>query len=87
MSGVVHVADETCQAQKVVEAPYAEAKSVQGAVESRVASFSAQADASATHAVEVMTGRVQEMATHSEAQTSYVAAEVTHNWKRKLKAW
>ena len=80
------ITEETRQAWKVAEAAFAEAKSVQGAVESRVASLSVQAHASATRTVEVMTGRVDEMAAQSDAQTSCVATEVTQHLESKIQA-
>ena len=67
ISGVGQVADETRHARKVAEAAIAEARSVHGEVQSRVASLSTQAEASTAHAVEVLSGRVQEVAEHSQA--------------------
>ena len=49
MSGVGQVADQTRRAREVAEAAIAEARSVHGAVKSRVAAISAHADASAAH--------------------------------------
>ena len=62
MSGVGRVADETRRAREVAEAAIAEARSVHGEVQSKVASLTAHADASTAHAVEVLSGRVQEVA-------------------------
>ena len=58
-SGVGKVADETHRTRKVAEATIAEARSVHGAVESRVAALSARADESAAHTVEVLSEHVQ----------------------------
>ena len=62
MSGVGRVVDETQRAREVAEAAIAEAKFVHGEVQSKVASLTARADASTAHAVEVLSGRVQEVA-------------------------
>ena len=56
MLGVGRIVGETRLAREVAKATLAEAKSVQGAVASQVASLSAQADASAVYAVEALTG-------------------------------
>ena len=61
MSGVGRIADETRCMRELVEATSAEARSVHGEVESRVATLVAQADASASRVVEEITGRVREV--------------------------
>ena len=72
MSGVGRVADETLLTREVAKAMFAETKSVQGAVATMVASLSAQADATTAHVVEILTGRIQEVAAHSDAQVFVV---------------
>ena len=69
-SGVGQVADETRRAREVAEAAIAEARSVHGAVESRVAPLSARADESTTHAVEVLTEQMRQTAVETEAKAS-----------------
>ena len=69
-SGVGQVADETRRAREVAEATIAEARSVHGAVESRVAALSVRADESTTHAVEVLTERMRQTAAETEAKAS-----------------
>ena len=51
----------------VVEAAIAEARSVHGEIESRVALLAAQANASTTHIVGVLSQCVQEVVEHSDA--------------------
>ena len=86
MSGVGRVADETRRAREVAEAAIAEAKSVHGEVQSKVASLTARADASAAHAVEVLSGRVQEVAEQSQVQTSRVAVAVAQQLEKEIEA-
>ena len=66
LSGVGQVADAMRQAREIAEAAIAEVKSIHSAVESEVALLMACADASTAHAVEVLSGRVQEVTTHSD---------------------
>ena len=61
MSDVGRMADETRRAREVAEAAIAKARSMHREVQSKVASLTAHADANATHAVEVLSGRVQEV--------------------------
>ena len=69
-SGVGQVADETRRARKVAEAAIAEARSVHGTVESRVAALSARADESTTHTVEVLMEQMRQTAAETEAKAS-----------------
>ena len=86
LSVVGQVADATRRAREIAEAAITEAKSMHSAVESEVASLMACADASTVHAVEVLSGRVQEMAAHSDAQTSRVAKAVTRQLESEIQA-
>ena len=86
MSGVRCVADETRCAREVAEAAIAEARSVHGEVQSKVASLMARADASAAHAIEVLSGRVQEVAEHSQVQTSRIAVAVAQQLEKEIEA-
>ena len=83
LSGISQVADAT---HEIAEAASAEAKSVHSAVESEVASLMARANASTAHAVEVLSGRVQKVAAHSDAQTSRVAKAVTRQLESEIQA-
>ena len=70
----------------VAEATIAEARSVHGEVESRVILLAAQADASNTHIVGVLSQRVEEVAEHSDAQALCVAGEVSQQLEKGLEA-
>ena len=67
MSDVGQIADEARRVCGVVEAAIAEARSVHGEIESRVALLAAQANASTTHIVGVLSQCVQEVVEHSDA--------------------
>ena len=82
MSGVCRVAEETRLVFDVVEAAIAEAKSVHGKVESRVALLAAQTEASTTHIVGGLSECVQEVA--SEVQALDVADVVSQQPERRL---
>ena len=86
MSDVGHIVDETHCAHEVAEAAIAEARSMHGEVQSKVASLMARADASTVHTVEVFSGRVREVAEHLEVQTSRVAEAVTQQLEREIEA-
>ena len=75
MSGVRRIEAETRRVCKM-EATTAEAKSVRGKVQSRVASFVASADVNVLRVAEEIVGRVKEVAADSDAQALRVAAEV-----------
>ena len=72
--------------QQVAKATIAKVKSVQGEVASQAASLWAHADASTAHAVEVLSGCVQEVVMHSEAQASRVAKMVTRQLEGEIQA-
>ena len=75
-SGVGQVVDATRCARKVAEATIAEARSMHGAVESRVAALSACADESTMHAVEVLTEQMQRTAVETKAKASRTVGTV-----------
>ena len=77
ISGVGHIEQEMRRVREMVEATTAEAKSVHGEVESRIATLAAVADASAARAAEEISSRVKEVVEYSDAQTSRVTADVT----------
>ena len=76
-SGMGRVEKKTCRVREMVEATTAEARSVRGDVESRVATLAVAADASTAHTAEEISSRVKEVAEYSDAQASRVAADVT----------
>ena len=55
----------------------AEAESAKGTIRLQAVSLSAHAEASAVKAVEVMEGRVQQLAHESGVHTSHIAEDVT----------
>ena len=85
-SGVGQVADETRRAREVAEAAIAEARSVHGAVESRVAALSARADESTTHAVEVLTEQMRQTAAETEAKASRTVGTVVQQLEKEITA-
>ena len=84
MLGEGKVAGEAHCLNGVAEATIAEARSVHGEVESKVALLVAQAIASTAHIVGVLSQRVQKVAEHSDAQTSHIAGEVSHQLDKRL---
>ena len=82
MLGEGKVAGEAHCLNGVAEATIAEARSVHGEVESKVALLVAQAIASTAHIVGVLSQRVQEVAEHSDAQASRVAGEVSQQLEK-----
>ena len=62
--------EETRRVRDVAEAAVAEAKSVHGEVESRVATLAVQAEATTAHVVDALSKCVSKVAAQSEAQTS-----------------
>ena len=86
LSGVGQAADATRRALEIAEAAIAEAKPMHSVVESEVASLTACADTRTAHAIEVLSGRVQEVVAHSDAQTSRVAEAVTWQLESEIQA-
>ena len=86
MSGIGRVAEETLHVRGVAEAAIAEAKLVHEVVESKVASLTAQADASVVHITGVLSERVQQVAEHSDVQASRVAIEISQQLEKGLEA-
>ena len=84
ISGVGQVADEVRKARMEAAAAAAEAESAKGTIRSQAASLSAHAEASAAKAVEVMEGRVQQLAHESGVHTSCVAEEVTQRLEAEI---
>ena len=84
MSRVGRVTEETRCARGIVEAAIAEAKSVHGEVESRVASLAAQAEASTVQVVGALCKHVKEMVPHSEAETSCVIGFVAQQLEKEV---
>ena len=83
ISGVGCVEEETRRVRQMVEATTAEAKSMRGDVESRVATLAAAADANAACTPEEILSRVREVAEYWDAQASCVAADVTQRLEKE----
>ena len=75
---------ETRRVHELVEATSAEAKSVRGEVESRVATLAAAADTSATRAVTKIAGQVEKVAAYSDARRRALLQKSHSDWNRKL---
>ena len=72
ISRVGQVADEMRCAHEIAEVAIAEVRSVHGEVQSKVTLLMAHANVSTAHAVEVLSGCVQEVARYSKPQMSHV---------------
>ena len=70
----------------MVEATTAEARSVRGDVESRVATLAVAADASAARTAEEISSRVKEAVEYSDAQASRIAVDVTQRLEKEIVA-
>ena len=77
ISGVGKVTDEVHMARMEVVVATTKMEHAKGEIQTQVASFSMQVDASATKAIEVMGERLQQLTSHTKAQMSCVAEEVT----------
>ena len=84
MFGVGRIADETRQAREIAKSTLAEVKSVHGKIESKVVSLMQHVDASTAHAIQVLMGRVQEVAAHSETQALLIAETVTRQLESEI---
>ena len=84
ISGVGRIEEETRRVRQMVEAMTAEARSVHGDVESRVATLAVAADASAARTAEEISCRVKEAVEYSDAQASHVAADVTQRLEKEI---
>ena len=78
--------EETRRIRKMVEATTAEARSVRGDVESRIATLAAVADASAACIAEEISSRVKEAVEYSDAQVSRVTADITQRLEKEIVA-
>ena len=86
ISSVGRVEEETHRVWQMVEATTAEARSVRGDVESRVATLAAAADASAARTAEEISSRVKEAVEYSDMQASRIAADVTQRLEKEIVA-
>ena len=86
MSGVGCVTEETRRSRGIAEAAIAEAMSMRGQVESRVAPLAAQAEASMAQVVGALSERVKEVAAHSEVEAPRVADVITQQLEKGLEA-
>ena len=85
-SGVGQVADEIRRVRKVAETAIAEARSVHGAVESRVAALSARADESTVHAMEFLTEQVRQTVAETEAKVSRTVGTIVQQLEKEITA-
>ena len=85
-SGVGMVADQTRYAQSVAEAAIAEAHSMRDKVTSQMAEVAKRLDVSVSNVADVLTGKVQQVATQFEAQTSHAVGQVAQQLEREVKA-
>ena len=86
ISGVGRVEEETRRVRQMVEAMTAEARSMRGDVESRVATLAAVADTSAARTAEEISSRVKEAVEYSDAQASRIAADVAQQLEKEIVA-
>ena len=86
VSGVGVVADQTRYARSVTEAAIAEARSVRNEVTSKIAEVAQRSDVSASNVEEVLTGKVQQVAAHFEAQTSHAVGQVAQQLEQEVRA-
>ena len=86
ISGVGHVEQETRHVREMVEATTAEARSVCGEVESRVATLVAAAGTSAARATEEILSRMKEVVKYSDAQALCVTADITQRLEIEIVA-
>ena len=86
MSGISHIVEETHCARDIAEAAIAEAKSVHGEVESRVALLAAQAEASTAHVVDALSKCVNEVVAQSEVQASHIIGTVSQRLEKDIEA-
>ena len=71
---------------ELVETTSAEARSIRGEVESKVATLVAKADASIAHAVEEIMRCIREVAAYSDVPASRVTAEVMQQLESEIVA-
>ena len=86
ISGVDQVAGETRRTCEIAESAIAEARSVHGAVESRVAALSARADESTARVVEVLTEQVQKATAETEAKASRTVGTIVQQLEKEITA-
>ena len=86
ISGVGRVEEETRRVRQMVEATTAEARSVHGNVESRVATLAVVADASMARTAEEISSRVREAVEYSDVKASRFAMDVTQRLEKEIVA-
>ena len=84
VSGVGRVAEETCRVRELVEATSAEARSVRGNVESRVARLAAASEVSTVRVAAEVDAKLAKVAKYSDAHASHVAADVTARLEKDI---
>ena len=78
--------DQTRYAQFVAEAAIAEAWSVRDEVASRMEEVVKRSDVSVSNVVDTLTGKVQQVAMHFDAQTLQAVGQVAQQLEREVKA-
>ena len=84
--GIRRIVEQTRHARGVAEAAISEAMPVHGQVESKVASVTAQAEASTAHVVDALSKYVTEVAAHSAEQTLHVVGIVSQQLEKEIEA-
>ena len=80
------VADQTRHARAVAEAAIAEARSARDEVSSKLNEVAKRANVGASSIAANLTGKVQQVAAHFEAQTSQAIGQVAQQLEREVKA-
>ena len=86
MSGVGHIAEKTQHGRGIIESAIAEATSVRGQVETKVASLAAHTEASMVQVVGTVSECVREVAAHSEAQMPRVIGNIAQRLEKDIEA-
>ena len=68
--------DQTCCVQSIAEAAIAEARLVRDEVLSKIAEFTKRVEDSTSSTIGMLTGKMDEVAVHTEAQTSLTTEQV-----------
>ena len=84
--GVSAITQETRRAQSVAEATAAEARSVRGEVENKVAKLTHHAEASISQAANVLFSQVQQVVAQTSTEMSRIAEKVTQQLESEINA-
>ena len=86
MSSVGRIAEETRCARGIAEAAIAEAKSMHGEVESKLALLAAQAEASTAHIADALSKHVSKVAADTEAKASHAIGTIAQQLEKEIEA-